>query len=89
VYFADMAYWRGSYPGDTAITQAADAECDRAFTAYVGIPDPDSAYTWDDVFPDATDRNNGLRELVCVAYHPTSGTPGGTPVTGSARGSRQ
>jgi hypothetical protein len=55
VFFADQAYWRGSYPGDTAIAQAADAECGRAFTAYVGIPDASSAYNWDDVFPDATD----------------------------------
>ena len=89
VFFADQAHWRGSYPGDTAIAQAADAECGRAFTAYVGIPDANSAYTWDDIFPDATDWSQGRRELVCVAYHPTSGSPGGSPVTGSVRGARQ
>ena len=89
VFFADHAYWAGSYPGDSTLTQAADAKCGQVFGAYVGIPDTNSAYNWDDIYPSATDWSGGERELVCVAYHPTSSAPGGTPVTGSLKGSRR
>jgi len=77
------------YPGDTAITQRADAKCSAVYTAYVGVPDTHSIYNWDNVFPDATDWSHGERELVCVAFHPASGAPEGTPISGSIKGSRR
>jgi hypothetical protein len=43
----------------------------------------------DAVFPDATDWSHGNRELVCVAFHPTSSAPTGTPISGSIKGSRR
>ena len=61
----------------------------QAYTAYVGIPDTRSEYNWDDIYPDAADWSHGDRELVCVAYHPTSSAPGGTPITGSIKGARR
>jgi hypothetical protein len=76
VFFADNAYWSASYPGDTLITQEADAKRSEAYLAYVGIPDSRSIYNWDNVFPDATDWSHGNRELVCVAFHPTSSAIG-------------
>lgn len=89
VFFADNAYWQPPFPGDTTITHDADAQCDRVYTAYVGIPVTHSAYTWDDIFPDAVDWSNGDRELVCAAFRPTSSAPGGTPISGSVKGSRR
>jgi hypothetical protein len=89
VFFADNAYWQPPSPGDTTITHEADAECNRAYTAYVGIPDTHSIYNWDDIFPDAVDWSNGNRELVCVAFRPTSSAPGGTLISGSVKGSRR
>jgi hypothetical protein len=89
VFFADNAYWAGQYPGDTVITGKADAQCERVFTAYVGVADAASKYTMDDVFPDATDWSNGERELVCVAYQPASGPAGAAPVAGSVKGADQ
>lgn len=86
VFFANNAYWTGGYPGDTAITNEADATCNNAYTSYVGISDAHSIYTWDNVFPNATDWSSGMRELVCVAYEGTHSAPGGALITGSIRG---
>jgi hypothetical protein len=74
--------------GDAGVPSAAVSP-ENAFGAYVGILDTDSAYNWDDIYPSASDWSGGERELVCVAYHPTSSAPGGTPVTGSLKGSRR
>ena len=79
--------WPEPYPGNDTITQKADAQCDRVFAAYVGITDPDSIYTWDNIFPTATDWSLGDRELVCLAYRPASNPSGGAPITGSIKGS--
>jgi len=57
--------------------------------AYAGVSDAHSKYDWDNIFPDATDWSHGDRELVCVAFHPTPSTPGGTPISGSIKGSRR
>jgi serine/threonine protein kinase len=89
VFFAQNAYWPGPYPGDSAITQQADAQCARVFTPYVGVSESASRYTHDDVFPDATDWSNGERELICVAYLPASGPLGAAPITGSVKGTGQ
>jgi serine/threonine protein kinase len=89
VFFADNAYWPQPYPGDSAITNKADAQCEKTFTAYVGVSDAASKYTLDDVFPDATDWSNGERELVCIAYQPASGPLGATPISGSVKGAGQ
>jgi hypothetical protein len=75
--------------GDTVITQEADAKCSEAYMAYVGVSDARSKYNWDNVFPDAADWSHGDRELVCVAFHPTSSAPTGTPISGSIKGSRR
>ena len=83
------AYWPAPYPGDTVITQRADAKCSEALAAYAGVPDTHSKYGWDNIFPDATDWSHGGRQLVCVAFHPTPSTPGGTPISGSIKGSRR
>jgi len=45
------AYWPAPYPGDTVITQRADAKCSEAFAAYAGVPDTHSKYGWDNIFP--------------------------------------
>jgi hypothetical protein len=89
VFFADDAYWPNPYPGDTVISHDADAKCGDAYRAYVGVSDAHSIYNWDDIFPDATDWNQGARELICVAFHPTLTAPRGTPITGSIKNSKR
>jgi hypothetical protein len=90
VFFADDAYWTAAvYPGDASITAEADAKCSDAYTAYVGIPDDRSIFDWDNIFPYAADWSHGNRELVCVAYYPTPSAPGGTPLSGSIKGTQR
>jgi hypothetical protein len=91
VFFADNHYWRtgGAYPGDNAINNQANTECDKAYTAYVGIPDASSIYTWDNIFPTSDSWRTGDRTLDCIAYHATAGNPDGTPLSASIKGSRR
>ncbi len=73
-----------AYPGDDAITNQAVTRCGRAFTAYVGIPSDQSAFTYAVGIPDGTSWSSGDRWLLCIAYQ-----PGGTQIHHSIKGSNQ
>lgn len=72
----------GSYPGDAAVADRADALCLDEFEAYVGIDYYDSEYWIDWLVPTADGWASGDREVVCLLV---SGD--GSPLVGSAFGS--
>jgi serine/threonine protein kinase len=91
VFYASSAFWAkgGVYPGDSTISKAANAECDTAFSSYVGIAYSKSMYTWTNIVPDASTWPTGDRALHCVAYYATPKQPAGAPITGSIKGTRK
>jgi len=91
VILSDNHYWPQAlaYPGDNAINNQTDTGCNNAYTAYVGIPDSRSMYTWDAIQPSASTWLNGDRGLECVAFYATKSQPGGVPISGSIKGSRR
>jgi hypothetical protein len=85
-------YWPDSkaFPGNAAINNQAMTRCYKAFQAYDGIMSPASLYSFDYVAPDGRqDWNTGDRQVMCVAYQPTSLHPGGEPFHRSIKGSHQ
>jgi tetratricopeptide (TPR) repeat protein len=89
VFFASDA-WPQSlvYPGDNTISDQADARCLTAFSAYDGIDNSGSAFTFDDIVPSGGDDwDSGDRWLVCVAYESTGQYPAGALVDYSIKGS--
>jgi tetratricopeptide (TPR) repeat protein len=89
VFFASDA-WPQSlvYPGDNTVSDQGDARCLTAFSAYDGIDNSSSAFTFDDITPSGGDDwDSGDRWLVCVAYESTGQYPGGAPVDYSIKGS--
>ena len=91
VFYANSNFWAngGAYPGDGTITKDANAECDTAFSSYVGIPYSKSMYTWTNIVPDSSTWPTGDRALHCVAYYATPKQPAGAPITGSIKGTRR
>lgn len=91
VFFAGNAWPRSqAYPGDNARNSEAVDRCNTAFTAYDGITNDNSAFTYTYIEPSgADDWASGDRWLVCVAYSPTSQYPGGAPMDYSIKGSQQ
>ncbi len=71
------------YPGDEAIDEQADAACDRAFEAYVGIPYDESRLRAIFYAPTEQTWPGGDRRVTCVVE------AGGEPLTASVRGSRR
>jgi hypothetical protein len=93
VFYSNINFWpmNESYPGDTAIKNQANAECDNAFAAYDGIAYSKSQYTWTNVVPDASTWPNAKpaqrdRALHCIAYYATPAQPAGKTITGSIKG---
>ena len=73
-----------AYPGDKKVDNQAAARCDRAFTAYVGIPPDQSASNYSDLLPDSTTWSSGDRSVQCIAYDP-SGASLHSSIKGSNR----
>ena len=92
VFYANSEFWAkgGAYPGDSTISKDANAECDNAFSSYVGIAYSKSMYTWTNIVPDASTWPTGDRALHCVAYYATPKQPAGalSPDPSRARASR-
>ena len=88
VFYGNNNFWArgGSYPGNTAIKNAATTQCDSAFQSYVGIAYSKSLYTWTDVVPAASTWPGGDRGLHCVAYYATTAQPAGVTMTSSIKG---
>jgi serine/threonine protein kinase len=91
VFYANSGFWPkgGAYPGNSTISKDANAECDTAFSAYVGIAYSKSKYTWTNIVPDSSTWPTGDRALHCVAYFATPENPAGAPIVGSIAGTRQ
>jgi hypothetical protein len=73
-----------AYPGDNKVNSQAHARCDRAFTAYDGIPPDQSAYNYVYLPPDSSSWASGDRSVQCIAYEPS-----GAPLYSSIKGSNQ
>ncbi len=88
VFYGSNSFWGkgGSYPGDSAIKNAATAQCNSAFQSYVGIEYTKSVYTWTDIVPDASTWPGGDRALHCVAYYATTAHPAGVTLHASLKG---
>ena len=85
VFFSgDIWPQSSAYPGDNNVNNAAIARCDRAFTAYDGISQDQSAYTYLYYYPDSGSWAIGDRLVQCVAYKPS-----GEPLHSSIKGSNQ
>jgi serine/threonine protein kinase len=91
VFYANSGFWPagGAYPGNSTISKDANAECNAAFSSYVGITYSNSKYTWTNIVPDSSTWPTGDRALHCVAYYATKQHPAGAPITGSIEGTRQ
>jgi serine/threonine protein kinase len=91
VFYANSGFWPagGAYPGNSTISKDANAECNTAFSSYVGITYSNSKYTWTNIVPDSSTWPTGDRALHCVAYYATKQDPAGAPITGSIEGTRQ
>jgi serine/threonine protein kinase len=92
VFYANSDFWAkggGAYPGNSTISKDANAECDTAFSSYVGIAYSKSIYTWTNIVPDSSTWPTGDRALHCVAYYATPKQPAGAPITGSIKGTRK
>ncbi|MGO4692378.1 septum formation family protein [Glaciibacter sp. 2TAF33] len=72
-----------AYPGDDAVTAAAESECASVFESFVGVPYPRSALDYAALTPDAAEWDGGDRRAVCLV-----GDPAG-PVAGSLAGIRR
>jgi Septum formation/zinc-ribbon domain len=85
VFFAGNIWPQSlAYPGDQPVNDQATARCDRAFTAYVGIPVDHSAYTYAWDMPDDGSWAIGDRSVQCIAYD-----PGGASMNVSIAGSKR
>jgi hypothetical protein len=91
VFYANSGFWPkgGAYPGNSTISKDANAECDRAFSSYVGIAYSNSKYAWTNIVPDSSTWPTGDRALHCVAYYAPPQDPAGAPIIGSIQGTRQ
>jgi hypothetical protein len=66
--FATFDLPDGSYPGDDAVTTAADDGCIDRFADYVGIDYADSRFVSTYLVPTADSWADGDREVVCFLY---------------------
>jgi Protein kinase domain/Septum formation len=91
VFYSNINFWPKNepYPGDTAIKNQANAECNNAFASYDGIAYSKSQYTWTNVVPDASTWPNPDRALHCIAYYATPSQPAGVAITGSIKGTKK
>ncbi len=91
VFYANENFWSQStpLPKGKGITDAARAECDKAFQSYVGIEYSKSIYSWIDIVPDASSWPSGDRALHCVAYYSTTAHQAGVVQHSSIKGTAQ
>jgi hypothetical protein len=85
VYFAGNVWpeSQANYPGDSAVSNLADTQCQKAFAAYDGIDISQSELQYHYWYPaGGDDWGQGDRQVVCVAYQPYS------PMSISVKGSR-
>jgi hypothetical protein len=87
--FYSSNFWGANqaYPGTSAVSTQAIAQCKKVFTGYVGIAQSSSQYSDVDLYPESSDWSSGDRSLQCIAYWATNQDPGGAPLYGSIRGS--
>jgi hypothetical protein len=72
----------GAYPGQAAVDAFANAPCEAAFSAYVGIDFDSSTLDLITLTPSELSWARGDRQISCVAI-----TRDGSPLTGSVKGS--
>ena len=70
----------GDFPGDDAVTAAAEDKCLAAFEQYVGISYDDSALEYSYYSPTEGSWTSGDREILCTVYDPNG------KITGSLKG---
>jgi hypothetical protein len=58
----------GDFPGDDAVTQAAELLCGPSFQTFVGLDYDASIYDYSYYFPTKESWAAGDREVLCVAY---------------------
>jgi hypothetical protein len=68
--YALYDYDGDSYPGEEAMSAAADEGCESRFEDYVGIPYFDSELFSTHLTPTQESWDRGDREVVCVLYEP-------------------
>lgn len=73
-----------TWPGDDAVDKAAQAQCEPAFAAYVGLPWDDSRLDLDFFTTVQEGWEAGDRRLICMVYDPED-----LSSTGSFRGSQE
>ena len=88
VYYANEHFWpqNGAFPGYNTLVDQAASQCQSQQTAYTGVSYAKSAYREDRIGPFGSDIwQRGDRELVCVAYYPTTAHPKGVTMTASIK----
>ncbi|MFD3685496.1 septum formation family protein [Nocardiopsis sp. NPDC058631] len=68
VYHVEDITETGAYPGDDAVSEAADALCRDAFDAWVGMAYADSGINYTPLYPVEEGWDLGDREVLCLAY---------------------
>ncbi len=72
------------FPGQTAVTAIADAQCLTSFTTFAGIDYPSSVLVYSYLYPTEQSWAAGDREVVCMVNDPTTPTTTGS-LAGVAR----
>lgn len=75
--FASILLADGAFPGADAVAKAGVDQCATQFAAFVGVPFPASALTYEYYAPSAQTWAAGDRELLCLVRDPAG------PVTGT------
>jgi hypothetical protein len=78
--YAAFDYDGDSFPGDDAMSTAADDGCQDRFEDFVGIAYLDSALYVTHLVPTSDSWDSGDREIICVLYEPNE------KLTGSMEG---
>lgn len=81
--FASIMIADGDYPGQDAIIDQADSECEAQFANYVGIAYTESTLGYGYYYPTEQSWSNGDREILCLVYDPAGQVEGS--LAGAAR----
>lgn len=73
-----------AFPGQEAISEFADQQCEAVYYSYVGTAYADSLFLYSTYYPSAESWSDGDREVICYLYHPDL-----EKLTGSKKGSNQ
>jgi hypothetical protein len=88
VYYANEHFWpqNDAFPGYNTLVDQAATQCESQQTAYTGVSYSKSPLHEDRIGPFGSDIwQRGDRELVCVAYRPTTADPKGVTMTASIK----